>query len=317
MKSTKTLGFFGMFVLIVILDGCATTHVALKPTEAKEITSIDVHIGLAQQEIYAEIVKSNARYTGSSATGGALGGLIGALVVEAVNVSIDQYHAKKAEELVQPIRFALRDYNFGRCLSEKIESELKSRTWMRINNIRVSADISKRAYEKTFADSEASAVLFVTTKYFLTPNLMILTVPSEARLYLKKGREDAELRDDNCIYKNLLFFEDRIVTMPASKEEAINCWADDEGFLTRQALDAASVGLARMIAVDLDSSGTYDGDGKDRVILRDSQVKVIRLSNGNLRTYRSLQRLRLESEAENNTKNGSSVEGITKGASVR
>lgn len=279
MKSMKTLGFFGLFVLIVILNGCATTHIALKPTEAKEITSVDIHIGLAQQEIYAEIVKSNV----SSATGG---GLIPALI----DAGIDQHRAKKAEEFVQPIRTALTDYDFGKCLSEKIESELKSRTGMRINNVRVSGDISKKGYEKVFADSEANAVLFVTTKYFLTPNLIVLKVPSEAKLYLKKGGKNVELRDGNCVYKNLLFFEDSIVTVPSSKKEAINCWADNEGFLARQALDAARVGLARMIAVDLDTSGTYDEDrkdGKETVILRDSQVKIIRLSNGNLRTYRN------------------------------
>jgi hypothetical protein len=279
MKLIKTLGFFGLLALVFVLNGCAPTHIALKLTEAKEITSVDVYIGLVQQEIYAEIVKSNV----SAATGG---GLIPALI----DAGIDQHRAKKAEELVQPIRAALMDYNFGKCLTEKIESELKPRSWIRINNVRVSADISKKGYEKAFADSEASAILFVTTKYFLTPNLIVLTVPSEAKLYLKKGGKSVELRDGNCIYKNLLFFEDSILTVPSSKKETINCWADNEGFLTRQALDAASVGLARMIAVDLDTSGIYEKDrkdGKETVILKDSQVKIIRLSNGNLRAYRT------------------------------
>src|SRR4030042_4349392 len=182
------------------------------------------------------------------------------------------------------------EYDFGRCLTEKIESELKSRAWMKINNVRVSGDISKKGYEKAFADSEASAILFVTTRYFLSPNLIVLTVSNEAKLYPKKGGKSVDLRDGNCIYKNLLFFEDSIDTRQSSKEEEIHCWADEEGFLTRQALDAASVGLARMLVIDLDTSGTYEEDrrdGKETVIFRDSQVKIIRLSNGNLRSYRS------------------------------
>jgi len=279
MKSKKRLGFFGLLALIIVLNGCAATHIALKPNKAKEITSVDVHIGLAQQEIYAEIVKSKV----ATATGG---GLIPALI----DAGVDQHRAKKAEELIQPIRAALMDYDFGRCLTEKIESELKSRAWMKINNVRVSGDISKKGYEKAFADSEASAILFVTTRYFLSPNLIVLTVSNEAKLYPKKGGKSVDLRDGNCIYKNLLFFEDSIDTRPSSKEEVIHCWADDEGFLTRQALDAASVGLARMIVIDLDTSGTYEEDrrdGKETVIFRDSQVKIIRLSNGNLRSYRS------------------------------
>jgi hypothetical protein len=279
MKSIRILSFFGLLALIIFLNGCAATHIALKPTEAKEITSVDVYIGLAQQEIYAEIVKSNV----SAATGG---GLLPALI----DAGVDQHRAKKAEELVQPIRTALMDYDFGKCLTEKIESELKSLTWMKINNVRVSGDISKKGYEKAFVDSEASAILFMTTKYFLSHNLIVLNMSSEAKLFPKKGGKNVDLSDGNCIYKNLLFFEDSIDTRPSSKQEAINCWADNGGYITRQALDAASVGLTRMIAIDLDLSGAYvedRKDGKETTIFRDSQVKIIRLSNGSLRSYRS------------------------------
>jgi hypothetical protein len=279
MKSIRILSFFSLLALVVFLNGCGTTHIALKPTEAKKISSVDIYIGLAQQEIYAEIVKSNV----SAATGG---GLLPALI----DAGVDQHRAKKAEELVQPIRAALMDYDFGRCLTEKIESELESLTWMKINNVRVSGDISKKGYEKAFADSEASAILFVTTKYFLSPNLIVLNMSGEAKLFPKKGGKSVDLSDGNCIYKNLLFFEDGIDTRPSSKQEAINCWADHGGYLTRLALDAASVGLTRMIAIDLDLSGAYvedKKDGKEAVIFRDSQVKIIRLSNGSLRSYRS------------------------------
>src|SRR4030042_368488 len=279
MKSKKRLGFFGLLALIIVLNGCAATHIALKPNKAKEITSVDVYIGLAQQEIYAEIVKSKV----ATATGG---GLIPALI----DAGVDQHRAKKAEELIQPIRAALMDYDFGRCLTEKIESELKSLTWMKINNVRVSGDISKKGYEKAFADSEASAILFVTTKYFLSPHLIVLNMSSEAKLYPRKGGKSVDLSDSNCIYKNLLLFEDSVDTRPSSKQEAINCWADNGGYLTRLALDAASVGLTRMIAIDFDLSGTDvedRKDGKEKTIFRDPQVKVIRLSNGSLRSYRS------------------------------
>ena len=279
MKSKKVFGFVAILALIVVLNGCARTYMALKPTEAKQITSVDIYIGLAQQEIYAEIVKSNvSTYTG--------GGLIPALI----DVAVDQRRAKKAEELIQPIRTALMDLDFGKCLTEKAESELKPWNGMKLRKVRVSGDISKAGFQKAFADSEANAVLFVTTKYFLSPDFARLTMSSEAKLFPKSGAKNLDLSESNCIYKNLLSFEDSIDKKTSSKEEAVNCWAENGGSLCRQGLEAAGVALAKMIAIDLDLSGAHGGeskDGKEAVVFKDSQIKIIRLSNGNLRSYRN------------------------------
>ena len=288
MKLKEILKFIGLMVVLFALNACATSkHIALQPDTISKITSTDICIAVSQQEIYGDIEQSGV----ATAMGG---GLIPALI----DVAIDNSRSKKAESHVEAIRNELVGYDFNGILKENIQSELNSVEWMKVRKIDIEGVVSSENFDKYLTASDASSVLFITTKYFFSPDFKTLEIMSDAQLfpnndelrkYAKSYSGDSNPTDNsNCIYRNSFVFRDHLDKDVKSKEEAVKLWAENNASLTREALDKGSNETAKMISFDLmgNSSGHKEkitvGNITGVVILSNGERNIIRGKDGTM-----------------------------------
>src|SRR5260221_118142 len=87
-------------VSLAFLGACASlpVHQALSSETKQRITSTEVVAPVRQSEIYVYVPPS--RLSGA----GAAGGLVGVLVMTAVDASVDKVRSSKAEAAVKPLR---------------------------------------------------------------------------------------------------------------------------------------------------------------------------------------------------------------------
>jgi hypothetical protein len=169
-------GFISLFSLLVILSGCAATptynHLA---AEARPLLNeVDVYLVVPQDEIYAQIDQSNV-----AAAGG--GGLLLALI----DVAVESSRTKSAEELIQPVRDKLLDYDYAQVLATEVNSTLKSIEWLHAKDVVLLRSAADAQLNDLYGKSSASAVLYMTADYNLTSNFQSAVTSISLALYPK------------------------------------------------------------------------------------------------------------------------------------
>jgi len=276
MKLKETLKLVGLIALVLVMNACAASkHVSLQPDAIPNITSTDICLAVSQQEIYGDIEKSGV----AAAMGG---GLLPALI----DVAIENSRSKDAESQVASIRNELVDYDFKGVLKNKIQSELNSVEWMKVRRIDLEGVVSPESFDKYLTASDASSVLFITTKYFFSPDFKTLEIASDVQLFpnndeLRKFAKsyDSSLKptdNANCIYRNSFVFRDRLDIDVKSNEEAVKLWADNNASLTKEALEKGTDETAKMISIDLVGNTP---DGQEKITVEHITGEVIE-SNG-------------------------------------
>lgn len=236
-------------LLLLVICSCAPrTSMPLDPEAQQHILSTDIYVFIQQQEIYAEIQKSQMGVVMG-------GGLLAALIDSAV----DHSSAKKAESSVQPIRDALIDYNFGQVFLNEVQNGISSIEWIRVDDVALRNDLLDERADDCYLESDASDVMFIQTKYYFFNDYENLIVVSNVYVLpkseiLKNYREDAsdEPSDlDNCIYKNIFTYTETTPEEIDTKEDAIHYWSVENATATRTALENGAQNIVEQIVTDL------------------------------------------------------------------
>lgn len=246
----KTVKLVSILLLMALASACATTQSNHIDQEAREhIDKVDTYLAVTQDEIYAEIVRSNT-------TAAAGGGLLFALI----DMSVDNSRTKSAEDLIKPIRDSLIDFDYAELLQANIEEKLKDIDWMTINKVNLERSVGDGHILKKIKKSNGSAVLFMTADYKLTPNLdgvktsiSLIMFPNKESLYKFKekldGNENPVDNADN-IYKNNI-----VVNIPlglnGKKEENAKQLASTKAKEIRRALEKSAKQIAQDIVNDM------------------------------------------------------------------
>ncbi len=250
----RVLGFIP-FVALAALSGCATPNrMALNPAHKPEVGTTQVTVCLTQQEIGTDITQSNL----TAATGG---GLIFALI----DAGIENSRAKKAEKHVVPVRDALLGYNLGDALNASLKAQLAQRDWLKANTFTIQQVPTLASLNDWIKNAEGESFLLVNTQYRFTPKFDAITVSASVSFHPKHGPLAAQAKVHRnlapLIYFNAFSATFRMPDWPAEApdaEGAIKLWAEDGGKRARATLDAATEEIARMLAFDLEQSGTAD-----------------------------------------------------------
>lgn len=231
---------------IVVFQASSASAQSTSPSEtsaAQAVTGQNVSIDggralqilVAQSEIKSDINLSNvAVATG----GGLLGGLIGA--------AVDSARAKKAEELIAPVRTAVADLDADAKAMETAKQGFAGAEWFKTNpNTAFSKDASPAGKSGVLDASTATQTAFVEYTYDLSPEFDALRVVEKIEVATKaipasaKGNGEKRLAPKNLVYSRSVT---SIILLPSiSKEKEANAasWAADGGKLVRVALDKA------------------------------------------------------------------------------
>ena len=148
---------------LLLLNGCYSSRTGLSAADVSKVSHPDTKMVVPQEEILANIVYTDASYTG--------GGFIGALVVAAV----DQANASKANKLIEPVRDALAGYNFD-VKVQNLPNHPDMPAWIRTNNVEILPELTTRQMD-SLTDVRSNPLLLVDSHYSLSPffNSMIGT----------------------------------------------------------------------------------------------------------------------------------------------
>lgn len=246
----KTFKILTTILTIILVSACAVTPNNYIDQEARlHIDNVDAYLAVTQDEIYADIVRSNT-------TAAAGGGLLFALI----DTGIDNSRTKNAEKLITPIRDSLLDYDYAQLLQTDIQAALAKIEWMSIKDVSLERTVGDGHILKKVEESKSSAVFFMTADYKLTPNfdgvttsISAIMFPNKKALYAFKEKLDENenpIDQSDNIYRNNL-----VVTVPlgltdSQKENALTL-AKPGNNLVANALNDSSKQIAQRILEDI------------------------------------------------------------------
>ena len=204
-RVTHSLGFI---LIIIMVAGCTSSRIALKPEYQEQLTSADTIIEVQQKEIYAEIEDSQiATFSG--------GGLIPALI----DAAIEHNRAKTADNLIRPIRNQLDDYDFRLEFKDTFESKVQAIDWLHGANVEEAENITPSDIMERLSHS-SSAILTLQSKYYLTPKFDSVIVEAKISLYLP-GVSNQNRKKPKPIYRNN-FTSQESITGPEKMSKKLN-----------------------------------------------------------------------------------------------
>lgn len=194
-----------------------------------------LHVVVAQSEIKSDINPSNiAVATG----GGLLGGLIGA--------AVDSARAKKAEELIGPVRTATADVDADALAIETAKASFGETEWYRANPVAAFGKDSSVLGKSALLDAaSAKQIAFVEYSYDLSPNFDALRVVAKIEVANKaipasaKGKAEKRLNPKNLAYATRVTSVVLLNGTSDDKEANALRWSADNGAVTRKALQLA------------------------------------------------------------------------------
>lgn len=221
---------------------------------------------VAQSEIKSDINLSNvAVATG----GGLLGGLIGA--------AVDSARAKKAEQLIMPVRAAMADIDADAMAIETAKASFANAAWIVPEAGSSFSKDSSPAGKSAFLDSNPNAqTAFVEYTYDLSPNFDALRIVQKIEIAAKsvpsvKDKPEKRLAPKNLVYSGSLV---SVVLLPSSSNEKdVNAarWAADGARLARTAMERSFARLQqltpRLLAMTANEQAALTADKKNKRIM--------------------------------------------------
>ncbi len=252
--SENMLSLKKILVLITIsffLSGCTSIKPVhqLDPNAVTLIQELDAHLIVDQDEIYADIKGSN-----SAAAAG--GGLLFALI----DIMVESSQTNTAESSIVPVRNHLIDYDYASVLHEKINSEISNISNFKVNKVNLERATNQNILSEKYNESGASAILFLTASYKLSPEFDSVQTIVEAYMFpindaLKVYREIGDSNEsfvdmkDNIYHNTFLAHE--TLSNSGSKEKNISDINNDPEKV-KVALEANAVFIASQIKIDLE-----------------------------------------------------------------
>jgi hypothetical protein len=201
-----------------------------------------LQVVVAQSEIKSDINPSNI----AVATGG---GLLGGLIAAAV----DSARAKKAEELISPIRTASADFDVDAIAIETAKMSFGEMEWYKANPVASFGKDSSISGKSAMLDSRAGKqIAFVEYSYDVAPNFDAVRVVAKIEVANKaipataKGNGEKRLSTKNLAYStgvtSIIMLKDAATDKDAKEVNALR-WSAESGALTRKALQQAFANL--------------------------------------------------------------------------
>jgi len=289
----KTIFSITIAVVAFMFGGCAVqTHLPMTKDAQSKIQSTDVVIGLSQEEIYAEIERSNT----SAAVGG---GLLFALIDSAIESS----RSEDAEALVTPIKNSLIDYNFPSEFETALSTELQRLTWLNNTKYQTRKPYSPNDVDSIVQAASADVLLVFNTSYRFSPGFKSLKVSTAVTGYAKSNELQTIAKQSNpdsekpVLYMNSFMYSQPIVGEYTNSEDAVKTWSDNNSERVRAALTEGVTELAKMVATDLEiaraqykdkslqvgegTQVTMDG-ATGTLVSEDDKRVILRLANGSM-----------------------------------
>lgn len=234
---------FASFAAISIVLAAAAPVAVGAATTAAPIVSQTVaveggralQVVVAQSEIKTDINPSNlAAATG----GGLLGGIIGA--------AVDSSRAKKAEELVSPIRAAIGDFDADGLAIATAKASFGEMAWFKANpDVPFGKDSSVGGKSALLDATSAKQIAFVEYSYDMAPNFDSVRVVAKIDVANKAVPASAQGKGEKRLSPKNLAYSTRVTCVVILRGTGIDkkvnapLWAANNGAATRKALQLA------------------------------------------------------------------------------
>ena len=234
---------------LLLLGGCGATFRVNMPNPAPaKISSTEIMMTVQQNEIYAEVERSNL-------TGAMGGGLLFALI----DSSIESGRTEKAEEAIKPVRNALLEYNFNDEFIKATGEQLKKIDWLKISKINLIQLKPDQEIESVISKSASNMVLKIDAKYYLSPKFDQLVLeanvtafPNDKDMKAIAEKYNADT-DSTVLYRENFKKYERSVTVSKSLSETAGNWTVNNGATIKSAMQSAVQELAKQIASGLEA----------------------------------------------------------------
>lgn len=245
------------FQAVVIVSALLVTACAsgpsinhIDPAARPHFKSVDTYLIVEQTDIYAEINKSNV----SSPTAGGL-------ILDIIEASVDDARTKNAAAVVQPICDSMEDYDYAKVLAEKIDAGLRNVEWLHTTDMQVLRSVDKDLHLEKCIESKASAILFISGKYWISPGFNDVYTKVKAIMFpnsevLKQYREKLD-RNDNPVNFNDNIYHNAFIMKAPLKVEGLK---RDRGWIlarngaakVKSALEECAQSISDLISRDLE-----------------------------------------------------------------
>lgn len=221
---------------------------------------------VAQSEIKSDINLSNIVV---ATGGGLLGGLIGA--------AVDSARAKKAEELIGPVRAGLAGFDAEALAIEAAKMGFANASWnSATDTIPFSKDSSPAGKLATLDATAKAQVAFVEYTYDISPlfdavRVMVkIDVAPKAVPVSAKGKAEKRLSPKNLAYSRSATTVVTLTSASSEKEVNAGAWAADNSARAQTALKLAFEKLggltAKMLALSENDEKTLNDKANKRVV---------------------------------------------------
>jgi hypothetical protein len=254
---SKRVSLSVMLLAASALGACVTpvpAHLALNAAEQNAITTTEIVAPIHQSEVYIYVPPSQMAASGQ-------GGLLGVLVLSAIDAGVNNTRTSNAEKAIKPVRDAVVDFDFDSMIRDDLRASVSKVAWMHIDAARVVKDLNDTSLDEDITNSKDGAVLLTMADYHFSNDGRQLFVILNANLYAnspalnamkpKDGKPEVVSAAVNALYRNLLMFT---VDMPAASSDRpvnMNAWAANHGAALRSALTLASAKLSGLLADDI------------------------------------------------------------------
>ena len=175
---------FAAAITVLLLTGCVSQYEATFPPSETSAEPVSLHVTpvLQQEELEVQVIIQD-----SSATAGQYG-LIGALVGAAIDASINNSRAKKAERRAEVIRNNTINLDLYGQLADTTRIEAAGGTWelVAVDDVTTDIDLSPRIND-ILESGDVDAVVAMTASYKLTPALDQIAVRVVQAVYPRDG----------------------------------------------------------------------------------------------------------------------------------
>lgn len=246
---------------LVFLAGCAspTNRVPLTPEVAGKLQSAHTRVVANQREVTAEITGSNVAGAAIGATSAVPGGfLVGALIgaiASGTDSVIENRQAKKAEELVTPIRDRLVEADTPKALAEAIRAQLAGLPGFDPANLVLDRDsqVKKETVKSWVEAAPGKNLLLVQANYSFSADFSTLTLGLSAAVLTADPTLSASGTSKSyklpSLYENYLACRMRLKSPGLMADNAAK-WAHPDTDV-RARFDEGVAELARLLAYDL------------------------------------------------------------------
>lgn len=249
----KIVNWLVLGSVFFMMAGCAPAPYKHLEQDARiHFEETEVVLAVPQEEIYGDINSSNM-------TAAAGGGLLFALI----DAMVESGRAKNAEKSVSPLRDKLLDYDYAQVLASEINGQIKKIDWLSAKDVTLERSVNDTWVKDKVSSSNSSAVLLMSAKYHLSPNLdLVETIvnlqmfPNTESLEEFKEKQDADvsvINNSDNIYRNIITVSTTLFS-GASKEENQQALHADDGTKVKDALNRNAKEAAYKIYQDLNTS---------------------------------------------------------------